>query len=195
MRETKKLKDWNQTTLPDGTMRLVRRFRDQDWLGLMVALGMGGLLMPVVHFVDTGQHNAPVDPTFLIGSLALLMAGILLCLVRRRWLREEFLVRTNYLERRVIFGRWRRFTRITDGWVFLEEREPVGLANLPRTRYRVRVRGSGGDVVLTNRQRLDWEQGHAPEALVELAEFIAQTTEWPLDIPYLLRAGAGFSRG
>ncbi|WP_309709823.1 hypothetical protein [Armatimonas sp.] len=107
-------------------------------------------------------------------------------LVRRRWLRQEVLIRENYVEHRVIFRGWRRVIRITDGWVYIERVETKGNWQ----RYRVRVRGTGGELVLTDRQWLGWEENAVPEALARQAELVAQETGWRLDVPYLLRRGS-----
>ena len=101
---------------------------------------------------------------------------------RRCWIRQELRVRENYLEHRVILGRWRRVTRIQDGWVYLEQIRPQC--------YRLRVRGEGGQVVLTNQTVLGWDENAVPERMVLLAQQIAQRAAWPLDVPHLLRRGA-----
>jgi hypothetical protein len=95
-------------------------------------------------------------------------------------------VRENYLEYRVALGRWCRVTRITEGWLYLEQVEV-------RSNWqccRLRVRGQGGHRVLVESQRLDWDDNAVPAVLAQLAESLAQETGWPLDVPYRLRRGA-----
>jgi hypothetical protein len=101
---------------------------------------------------------------------------------RQRWFHEELWVRENHLEHRVILGRWRRVTRISSGWVYLEQIRPQC--------YQVRVRGKGGELVLAHEKVLGWEENAVPVAIVALAERIAQKTEWRLDVPSQLRRGA-----
>lgn len=132
------LENWTQTTRPDGTIRLLRRWR----------------LIP--------------------------------------WRREEVRLRANYLERRVVFGRWCRVVRITEGWVYVEEVESSGASSYPT--YRVRVRGKGGEVVLLSLpaygSSILLSDHEVPRSVAQLAEFVAEKTEWHLDVPSLLRRGS-----
>ena len=95
-------------------------------------------------------------------------------------------MRENYLEHRLIFGRWRRVTRISGGWVYIEKVETKGNWQ----HYRIRVRGMGGELVLTDHQWLGWEENAVPEALARQAERVAQETGWRLDVPHLLMRGS-----
>ena len=113
--------------------------------------------------------------------------GTIRLMCRRFLFRQEFLVRENYLECCVVFGRWRRVTRITEGWVYLEKR---GLPT-QRGRYQVQVRGNGGAILLADQLSGTWEENRVPASLSQLAELVAKTTEWRLDVPYHLRSGGG----
>ncbi|MBB6049664.1 hypothetical protein [Armatimonas rosea] len=106
--------------------------------------------------------------------------------------REEVRLRENYLERRLVFGRWCRVVRITDGWVYVEEVESSG--STAYSTYRVRVRGKGGEVVLLTRpaygSSLLGNDHEVPRSVAQLAEFVAAKTDWQLDVPSLLRRGS-----
>ena len=191
MNSATKRESWVQTVRPDGTLRLVRRRRYHFWVD--------GLL--VVGALGEWEHAHPDGLRIMlwlpVSALALIGIGTLGVILRRRYFREELVLRENSLEHRLILGHWRRVTRICDAWVYLEEKEVSG--STPSRFYQIRVRGHGGECVLDSRQvstysMMDSEATVPPE-LLHLADLVAQKTEWQLDIPYLLKRQVGCARG
>jgi Mago binding len=198
------LEDWTQTTRPDGTIRLERRVRAVEY-AFTVLIGIKALMLLGygIYFAWHYFQLPPfiVKPALGIFTLLFLVSGAFgyygVVPEARRWRlipwgREEVRLRENYLERRVVFGRWCRVVRITDGWVYVEEVENSGSTTYPT--YRVRVRGKGGEVVLLSRpaygSSILGNDHEVPRSVAQLAEFVAQKTEWYLDVPSLLRRGS-----
>jgi hypothetical protein len=210
MNDPTKLDSWRQTVRPDGTLVLKRRFRDLSGIrkfGMVSAtlffVALVGQFFWNGYVLTTISSTIPSIPrwlpwlvlvTLFLLTLLRFFGGLLgQALVGGLWGDEELLVRENYLEHRVIFGRWRRATRITEGWVYLEPFD--GAYNT--TGYQVRVRGKGGDVVLdksaysSSSSLFAFEETpYVPTSIAQLAEVVAQKTEWHLDVPSLLRRGS-----
>ena len=201
MNSATKLESWVQTVRPDGTLRLVRRRHYHFWVDGVLVVGVLALLLSIPLALREREHAHPDGLTIMlclpISALVLVGVGTLGVILRRRWFREELMLRENSLEHRLIFGRWRRVKRIQGAWVYLEEKEARG--STQSRLYQIRVRGKGGECVLDSRQVYTYSmtdsEATVPTELFDLAEQVAQTTEWHLDIPYLLRRQVGCARG
>jgi hypothetical protein len=207
MNSAAKLESWTQTVHPEGTLLLTRRFRDMAPIRKFVIYTGATLLVAIVGqfiwncYALLQMHTKIPSlslwiPGLVVTSVFLLtvlwfLGGLRMSSLFRStlWGDEALLIRENYLEYRVIFGSWRRVTRITDGWVYLEQFEGAC-----QTGYQVRVRGKGGDIVLDKNayyaQSLLADTSEVPTNIAQLAELIAQKTGWSLDVPSLLRRGS-----
>lgn len=202
--DTRKL--WNEERLPDGTIRLIPPDSVTGRIGRGAQVLLGGLAVATVGYLlfqGSRLLGSPLRGAWLFPPILAILLGLRLALTLtslkrytqgRRIGGEQLRLRANYLEHRVIVGRWRRVTRITDAWVYLECDQTAS----GEPTFRVRVRGRGGELTLgetTPYHSMYDESLCVPDEVQALAETIARATEWPLDVPTLLRRRAGYVPG